>query len=183
MARYYSLKYLPKFESYNDALEENFIRVRILQRVGGLENNSLADKLTRCSEQQEKCNSVACKVCNRGFRIKRVDQLVAKMRRDKGRWHVVTIIDYNRAFSDDALLDFEPRKAKDRMRKQISRSGFEGSMFGTLELDRHRVCGLWLPHFHLIYQSTKQNKRAVCVLRQNIRRLQLEHIKQAPARC
>lgn len=36
MARYYSLKHLPKFESYNDALEENNIRVSILQRVGGL---------------------------------------------------------------------------------------------------------------------------------------------------
>ncbi|WP_061014986.1 hypothetical protein [Photobacterium leiognathi] len=178
MAKYYSLKHLPKFESYNEALEENYIRISILQRVGGFENNVLADKLIRCSEQQEKCNSVACKVCNRDFRIKRVDELVSKIRRDKGQWHVVTIIDYNRAFSDSYLLDFEPRKAKDRMRKQICRSGFEGPMFGTLELDRHRSCGLWLPHFHLIYQATKHNERAVCVLRKHIQRLQRQHIKQ-----
>lgn len=59
MAKYYSLKHFPKFESYNEALEENYIRISILQRVGGFENNVLADKLIRCSEQQEKCNSVA----------------------------------------------------------------------------------------------------------------------------
>ncbi len=180
MARYYSLKHLPKFESYNDALEENNIRVSILQRVGGLENNALADKLIRCCELQDKCNSVACKICNRDFRIKRVDELVAKMRRDKGQWFAATIIDYNRAFHDDALFDFDLRKAKDRMRKQIRRSGFDGPMFGTLELDRHRICGLWLPHFHLIYKSTKNNERAVRVLRRKLRRLQVEHIKKTP---
>lgn len=180
MAKYYSLKHFPKFESYNEALEENYIRISILQRVGGFENNVLADKLIRCSEQQEKCNSVACKVCNRDFRIKRVDELVAKIRRDKGQWRVITIIDYNRAFRDEALLDFDPRKAKDRMRKQIRRSGFDGPMFGTLELDRHRSCGLWLPHFHLIYQLTRSNVRAVPALRRNTKRLQRVHIKQEP---
>lgn len=178
MAKYYSLKHLPRFETYNDALDENFIRISILQRVGGHENEILADKLIRCSEHQERCNSIACKICNRDFRIKRVDELVTKIRHGKGRWRVVTIIDYNRAFSDDSLEDFDPRKAKDRMRKQIGRSGFEGPMFGTLELDRHRSCGLWLPHFHLIYKLTKRNAQSARVLQRNIRRLQREHIKQ-----
>lgn len=96
----------------------------------------------------------------------------------KKRWWVVTIIDYHRAFSSNCLESFEPKKAKDRMRKMLTRCGFEGPVVGTFELDYHESCNLWLPHFHLICPRTKTNRQARHKLRTSLNNTQKQHIKE-----
>ena len=176
MKPYLSLDQLPKFESINDALDENEIRIGILRRIGGDENNALADRLMDCYEGINSCNSLACKVCNRNYRLTRVNALVEKVLSTKKRWWIVTIIDYERAFTD--LNTFDVRKSKDRLRKLLERSGFEGPIVGCFEMDFHESCGLWLPHYHLLCPSTIKNKQAKEVLKEKLHKQQSHHIKK-----
>ncbi len=183
MARYTSLIQLPRFETFNDALRENYIRIETLLRFGGNENIQLARRLRDCSEGVKSCNSLACKLCNRRFRLEKVDGLVAKIRSEKkGKrkryWWMVTIIDYSRAFSCEDLDSFDVQQSKDRLRKLLKRSGFNGPIVGSFEVDFHESCGLWLPHFHLLCRGTKQNRRAKKILTQKLARQQSTHIKK-----
>ncbi|MGF1785273.1 hypothetical protein L4D00_05720 [Photobacterium swingsii] len=91
---------------------------------------------------------------------------------------MVTIVDYEGAFEHTELANFNVRRTKDRLRKQIVRTGFEGPIFGSVELDYHDSCKLWLPHAHLVVPITKNN----CVAKSNLEKMyarkNLKHIKQ-----
>lgn len=178
MARYTSLAQLPRTETAFGATEENFARIEILRSLGGMENCVLAGILNDCSEYTKRCNSLACKLCNWRFRVQKVDEIVEKIRQDGGRWSVMTIIDYSRAFPAHGLEDFNIQQAKDRMRKLLERSGFEKPIFGCFEMDFHVQCGLWLPHFHLLIRNTKRNRKATNKLRIKLKKLQPHHIKE-----
>lgn len=177
MARHTSLIQLPRTETALDAIEENFVRIAILRSVGEMENYVLADTLNACSENIKRCNSLACKLCNWRFRVQKVDEVVTKIRQDGGRWLVMTIIDYSKAFPIQALENFDVKQAKDRMRKLLSRSGFEKPVLGCFEVDFHVQRGLWLPHFHLLVRNNKRNKKAIKKLRLKLVKLQSNHIK------
>ncbi|ANS87901.1 hypothetical protein VSVS12_04201 [Vibrio scophthalmi] len=177
MARYTSLAQLPRFESVNDAQEENENRINTLRRVGGTEYNRIADLLSDCLKGERTCNSLACKLCNRTFRLRRVDDLVAKIRSEKGSWWIVTIIDYSSAFTSEELNSFDVSKSKDCLRKRLKRAGFEGVIVGSFEVDFHDICGLWLPHYHLLCRNTKQNRQAKNELQAMLARQQPSHIK------
>ncbi|MEH6532224.1 MAG: hypothetical protein V7735_12915 [Photobacterium frigidiphilum] len=178
MARYTSLDQWPKFETINDALKENYTRIERLRKVGGDEYYELDERLMDCSEGVKSCNSLACKLCNRKFRLQRVNYLVTKIRSKKGRWWVVTIVDYSRAFPNEELDSFDVQKSKDRLRKLLERSGFEGPIVGSFEVDFHERCDLWLPHYHLLCRRTKQNRRAEETLRLKLTSQQPKHIKE-----
>lgn len=178
MARFESLARLPKTETVQSAIKENYVRVGILRKVGGNENHALADILYDCAEGLKQCNSLACKLCNRRFRVQKVDGLVAKIRRSGGRWSVMTLIDYSRAFPTHELEDFDICQAKDRLRKLFDRLGFEKPILGCFEIDFHVQCGLWLPHFHLLIRNTKRNRKAIKKLRVKLAKLQPHHIKE-----
>lgn len=177
MARLTSLAQLRRFESVLSSTEENYVRIKQLLFVGGTENTELAERLMGCSDMIKACNSLACKVCNRAFRLRTVDEIVLKMRRDKIKWWSVTLIDYSRAFEHSELQHFDLRKSKDRLRKLLKRSGFHGPIFGSIEIDFHESCQLWQPHFHLIMPISEQNTWAKEVLSKKLKRLQPNHIK------
>ncbi|WP_318439645.1 hypothetical protein [Photobacterium leiognathi] len=176
MTKYTSLDQLPKFESINDALDENEIRISTLRYIGGEDYEELANRLWECNKGELICNSLACKLCNRNYRLARVNTLVEKVLNTKNSWWIVTIIDYERAFTD--LDTFDVRKSKDRLRKILERSGFEGPIVGSFEIDFHESCGLWLPHFHLLCPSTIKNKQAKEVLKEKLHKQQSHHIKK-----
>lgn len=171
MAKYTSLEQLPKFESINDALDENEIRISTLRYIGGEDYEELANRLWECNKGELICNSLACKLCNRNYRLARVNTLVEKVLNTKNNWWIVTIIDYERAFTD--LDTFDVRKSKDRLRKILERSGFEGPIVGSFEIDFHKSCDLWLPHFHLLCPSTTKK-----VLKGKLYKQQCNHIKK-----
>jgi len=183
MARYISLAQLHKFETITEALEENGRRINILCRIGGDDFNKLAGRLMDCCEGIKACNSLACKLCNRQYRLKRVDDLVTLIHTKKRRWWVVTIVEYSRAFPFEDLDSLDVQKSKDRLRKLLERSGMEGPIVGSFEIDYHEACGLWLPHYHLLFPSTLQNRQAKENLRKKVIKQQPHHIKRnKPAR-
>ncbi|QSV13593.1 hypothetical protein [Photobacterium ganghwense] len=178
MAKYQSLAEMKRTETVQTAIEENFARVAILRKVGGSENHALADILYDCAEGLKQCNSLACKLCNWRFRVQKVDEIVANIRREGRRWSVMTIIDYSRAFPNSELENFDVKQAKDRLRRLLDRSGFDKPILGCFESDFHVQCGLWLPHFHLLIRNTKRNRKATKLLRKKLAKLQPNHIKE-----
>ncbi|WP_147383605.1 hypothetical protein [Nitrosomonas supralitoralis] len=52
--------------------------------------------------------------------------------------------------TNEELEHFDPKQLKDRLRQQLTRSGFRHPVIGGLELDYHEDIGLWIPHFHLL---------------------------------
>ncbi|ELI3523174.1 hypothetical protein WOB81_17150 [Vibrio parahaemolyticus] len=175
-----SVAQLRRFETVGKAVEENYIRISMLKSVGGEQNIALAMRIDDCIEGRNRCNSLACKLCNREYRLRRVDELVLKMRRSKIRkgWWVITIIDYSRAFSHKELDSFDVRKAKDRLSKLFFRCGFKGPILGCFEIDLHQSSGLWLPHFHVICPKTQNNRNAAKKLKNRLNRQQPKHIRE-----
>ncbi|WP_087025766.1 hypothetical protein [Thaumasiovibrio subtropicus] len=167
----------PLFETVKQAKEENEARIDILWAVGGEENVNLALELEACTYDEKKCNSAACKICNREYRMQLVNPRVSMMAECGLDHWMLTVIDYKGAFSHEQLTAFDVRKAKDRLRKQLSRAGFHGPIFGSIELDYHDECKLWLPHAHLIVPITEQNVNAKKALIQQYKRMNLCHIK------
>ncbi|HIF9255927.1 TPA: hypothetical protein ACX6Q6_002936 [Photobacterium damselae] len=181
MARYHSLEQFRRFESVNNAIQENYIRADILKSMSRDECTQLANKLIDCADGKIDCNSLACNLCNlcnRHFRLKYIDKLVSNVRAHGGRWWIITIIDYSRAFSEGELTSFDVKKAKDRLRKLLSRSGFHGPIVGSFEVDFHDSCELWLPHFHLLCPNTKVNRQARRDIKQKLKDRKPSHIKK-----
>lgn len=172
-----SLTQLSKFETYDQAIEENNIRIQILCGVGGKENTALANKLEDCNDGDEPCKSLACKLCNRAFRIDKVDYLANKIKKESRSWGVITFLDYRHAFPHEKIIEFNVGKSKDRLRKLLQRSGIEGPVIGCFEMDLHDSCGLWLPHYHLLYPITKTNKKAKKELKNKLINQKCSHIK------
>ncbi|EPF7652383.1 hypothetical protein ACXLRA_002714 [Vibrio vulnificus] len=177
MARYSSLSQLRRFETVQSSVEENYTRAKYLLMSGGKDNIDLAERLISCCEMNAPCESFACKLCNRRFRLRKVDEIVDKMREGKNKWWSVTLLDYSRAFGRSELQHFDLKKSKDRLRKLLKRSGFSGPILGSIEIDFHESCQLWLPHFHLVIPINKENRIAKKVISKKLKLLQPHHIK------
>lgn len=181
----HSLVDMPKFETQEKAFEENQVRIRILRRVGGICNLELANRLEVCGWDDKPCKSLACKRCNRDFRITKVDTLVDKITADPRDWWAITYIDYQQALTDQEFGELDVQKSKDRIRQMLKRAGFEGPIIGCFEIDFHSICRLWLPHFHLLCPVSKQNLDAEYELKQKLRKQvesgQIQHIKSERA--
>ncbi len=177
MARFTSLVQFHRFESICSAIEENYTRIEHLLLSVNPDHAELAQRLMNCSEMINPCNSLACKLCNREFRLRRVNEIVDKMRRRKTKWWSVTLLDYSRSFGHSELENFDLKKSKDRLRKLLKRSGFHGPVFGSIEIDFHESCQLWLPHFHVVIPISEQNYKAKKILSQKLKQLQPNHIK------
>ncbi len=175
-----SVAQLRRFETVRKAVEENYIRISMLKSVGGEQNIALAERIDDCIEGRKRCNSLACKLCNREYRLMRVNDLVLKLRRSKIRkgWWVITIVDYSRAFSHEELDSFDVGKVKERISRFLSRCGFKGPILGCFEIDFHQSCGVWLPHFHVICPKTDDNIRAAEILKTRLTRRKVKHIRE-----
>lgn len=74
-----SIADLAWFETFNDCVEENFERSRMLLCSGKEEAHNLGKLLYQCAEHNIPCNSAACKICNHRYKVARVDSLVKKL--------------------------------------------------------------------------------------------------------
>ncbi|MGF1711161.1 hypothetical protein L4C37_11390 [Vibrio kagoshimensis] len=184
-------------ETYLEACDEDELRIKFLESQGKGKHYELEEKLTNCADE-DPCSSLACKKCNRDFRIEHVAKLVRLYRRyhlkakvinwkralnGKNRqavrpWYVLTIIDYNRAFTAyDFPSQTDLENTKKRLYSMLNRSGFEGAIVGAFEIDFHRKEELWLPHFHLIVFPHSGNDDCIETLRNKLKKSQTCHIK------
>ncbi len=138
-----------KFESAHDAFDENKVRIRALSNSDKKQGKLLAEKLFGCNPD-EPCHSFACAECVRRFRVKKINQLVCFCE-DYQKWNVVTIIYYDEMVS--SLFRLNIQKLKDRLRKQLNRSGVADVVIGCFEADYHPEYKAWMPHFHLLVKS------------------------------
>ncbi len=138
---------LPNFETREDAAHESQIRQKALIKEG---YHDLAGKLADCAEDY-RCESPACPQCVRIHRRGFYHAVTALSKlHDMANQRTVTLIYYSEALTSEELKDFDPNRLTERVRKQLTRSGFQNPVIGGLELDYHEDIGLWIPHFHLL---------------------------------
>lgn len=138
---------LPNFETLEDAKKESQIRQKALIKGG---YHDLAEKLADCA-QDYRCESPACPQCVRHNRRGFYHAAAALSKQhDMGNQRTVTLIYYSEAMTNRELKDFDPNRLTERVRKQLTRCGFQNPVIGGLELDYHEDIELWIPHFHLL---------------------------------
>ncbi|EOX4463473.1 hypothetical protein ACJ5M5_003351 [Vibrio alginolyticus] len=173
-----SIADLAWFETFNDCVEENFERSRMLLCSGKEEAHNLGKLLYQCAEHNIPCNSAACKICNHRYKVTRVDSLVKKIKKLGVPCRVLTVIDYSRSVRREDLYDDITRNAKARWAQTLRRSNVHGPIVGAVELDFHEECSMWLLHVHFIYVETSHNKKAMREFRKRIGNQQIKHIKK-----
>lgn len=138
---------LPGFETLEDAKKESRIRQAALTKGG---NRELAIKLARC-RQKRRCKSPACPKCVRHNRRGFCHAVTAHSKlHDMANQRTATLICHSEAMADEELESFDPNRLTEKVRKQLTRSGFQNPVIGGLELDYHEDIQLWIPHFHLL---------------------------------
>lgn len=138
---------LPNFETIEDAKKESQIRQKALIKGG---YRDLAGKLADCATDY-RCESPACPQCVRHNRRGFYHAATALSKQhDMANQRTVTLIYYSEALISKELKDFNPNRLTERVRKQLTRCGFNYPVIGGLELDYHEDIDLWIPHFHLL---------------------------------
>ncbi|MBS0298567.1 MAG: hypothetical protein JSR32_01320 [Proteobacteria bacterium] len=138
---------LPGFESEEDAANESQIRQNTLISEG---YRSLAWDLAHCVKKRP-CMSPACPQCVRHNRRGFYHAATALSKQhNSANQRTVTLIYYSEAMTSKELKDFNPNRLTERVRKQLTRCGFNYPVIGGLELDYHEDIKRWIPHFHLL---------------------------------
>jgi len=150
-----------KFETFNDAIKEWYIRVSALEKSSLQSHLELAERIEWCGDVF--CGSAACPIDVHQYR-KWFFAEVSGLTRGNDDLQFLTLLFYDEMMTDKGLSEFEPVKLKNRLRKQLKRAGFKNQVIGMVEFDFHTESGLWLPHFHLIVMD---DRAAVEVLRKN----------------
>ncbi|MGC0836981.1 hypothetical protein [Pantoea agglomerans] len=151
-------KAMPRFETINQSLVENAIRVKALRGFGNLRDKTqcleLADKLENCSPE-EVCGSMACSLCQRYRRLKFMQKWLPYIDEHQNDYKAVTVISYADMFSNSTLFAWDLGMLKQRLLKAIQRIGFSAPVIGGFEMDYHNYTheperSHWMPHLHLI---------------------------------
>jgi hypothetical protein len=137
---------LPKFETADACNREKQLRIKALSRSRLIKAQELTEILSDC-EDDKPCLSFACPECVRLLRVKKISQL-ALFCEDYTEWKVATFIYYDEMVRD--LMDLDIGRLKERLRKQLQRSGVTNIVIGFLEMDHHTEYQRWLPHYHLL---------------------------------
>ncbi|EGR3369495.1 hypothetical protein M5103_000537 [Vibrio alginolyticus] len=175
---------LPKFETINEAIDQTWKSIEILERAREkfVENQILARRLKRCVQEKERCNSLACNYCRRRFRIRKVNPLAARIVGKEHLWGFVTYIGYQFAFPKEELEDFNYQKFKNSLSHTLRRAGFKGPIFGNVEIDYHPYGeDKMLPHVHFLMLLNEANISGYSTLQMNLNHKivkgKLKHIK------
>ncbi|EBP0678602.1 hypothetical protein LA99_10635 [Salmonella enterica] len=149
---------MPNFETKEDALKENAIRVGTLRSAGRKLDKKvcqqLADKLESCSPE-EPCGSMACSICQHIRRLIHIPGWQSYIEEHQDEYVAVTLISYVDMVPNNKLLGWDFDAMKERYRKAISRIGFSLPVIGGFEMDYHNYSHApetshWMPHFHLL---------------------------------
>jgi hypothetical protein len=135
---------LPQLETLEQAEAENLRRI-----------DALIDRAPDIAAALEGCNSdafcclVFCAICSRRRRFRTIRRLLAIARSCPGQHKIVTI--FLGAFPAGTLATADVKRAHDRLRKQLERSGFGGSiLIGGAEVNWDSANKVWELHVHLL---------------------------------
>ncbi|EMO1382686.1 TPA: hypothetical protein NDT34_003956 [Citrobacter freundii] len=151
-------KAMPRFETIDQTLAENVIRVKALRSFGMRKAHEecihLANTLEECVPE-EPCGSMACSLCQRNRRLRFVQKWGPYIKTHQEDYVAVTLIFYADKHSASELSDWEYSKFKQRVLKVMQRIGFKSPIIGGFEMDYHNLThdkkqSHWLPHLHLL---------------------------------
>lgn len=146
------------FETIDEMLAENVIRVKVLRKVGSQCGNKLylqlAHKIEGCTPESP-CGSMACSLCQRTRRLKFMQKWLVYIKEHQDEYVAITVVSYVDMLPNKKLLGWKYDAMKERMRKAISRIGFSGPVIGGFEMDYHNYThdpdvSHWMPHYHLL---------------------------------
>ena len=153
-------KRLEVFESTGLCL----LRLRALVQIlaaGGTRSRKLADKLSKC-KKGKRCHSGACPTCMRAFRLRWAGQIAQLICADDEDWCFVTLVPPEK-FKLGDLSDYNPKLAKDRLRKQFARGALSGSIaVGGIDFSFNVSANgnsHWQPHWHILIKSSSEDAR------------------------
>ncbi len=134
----------PQLESFGQAEAQN------LRRVDALTDRApeIAAALERCNPDAF-CCLVICTICSRRYRFRIIRRLLAIATSRPGQHEVATI--FLEAFPAGTLATAVVKRAHDRLRKRLRRSGFEGShLIGGTEVSWDSATRSWTLHIHVL---------------------------------
>jgi hypothetical protein len=134
----------PQLETLAQAEAEN------LRRIAALVDRSpdIAAALEAC-DRKARCGCVVCAMCSRAWRFRLIRKLLAIAKLIPGQHKIVTI--FLEAVRPGKLATVKIKRAHDRLRKQLARSGFSGShLVGGTEVEWNSATQTWILHVHLL---------------------------------
>jgi hypothetical protein len=134
----------PQLETLAQAQAEN------LRRIDGLIDRApeIAAALEAC-DPDALCCLVICAVCSRRHRFRVIRELLAIAKSFGGQHEVATI--FLEAFPGGTLAAADVKRAHNRLRKQLVRSGFgESILIGGTEVSWDNATRTWILHVHLL---------------------------------
>ena len=151
------MKYIPGFETQDDAEKENRERIKILESVfkknGKIGCIFLNLKLAACTEEVP-CKNMACAKCQRKRRLDFLKKWLPFLLENEG-YKMVTLIIYKDMTPSRKLLKMDIDSIRQSLNKTIRRIGFEKPVIGGFDMDYHNYThdskgSHWMPHFHLL---------------------------------
>lgn len=147
--------YLQGFETFESAATAK-ARLASALADGNAAQRTLSGRLMAC-HRDRRCRSAACHVCARRFRVWWTSTLARQIDISSQSWFSVSIVPANLAYQRGELRSFDPKRFKDRLRKQLDRSSLTRSVAaGGIDFalqhypDRNPK---WRPHAYLLIQS------------------------------
>jgi hypothetical protein len=125
-------------------------QARNLQRIDALTDRSpeIAVALEAC-DPDALCRMVICAVCSRRYRRRFIRELLAIAESCPGQHEFATI--FLDSFPAGKLVDADIKRAHDRLRKRLHRSGFGRSLLlGGTEINWDGAAKSWTLHIHLL---------------------------------
>lgn len=151
------MKYIPDFETQDDAEKENKARIIILESVyrqsAKIGFIYLTSKMAACADN-DPCTSMACAKCQRKRRLDFLNKWLPFLLENEG-YKMVTLIIYKDMTPNRKLLKMDIDSLRQRLDKTIRRIGFEKPVIGGFDMDYHNYThdskgSHWMPHFHLL---------------------------------
>lgn len=151
------MKYIPDFETQNDAEKENRERIKILESVfkknGKIGCIFLSLKLAACTKEVP-CKNMACAKCQRKRRLDFLKKWLPFLLENEG-YKMATLIIYKDMTPNRKLLKMDIDSLRQSLDKNIRRIGFEKPVIGGFDMDYHNYThdskdSHWMPHFHLL---------------------------------
>src|SRR5580700_10740924 len=123
---------------------------RNLRRIDALADRApdIAAALQAC-DRKARCGLVICAVGSRNFRFRKIRELLGIAKSCPGQHEDATI--FLGTFPVGTLATADVKRARDRLRKRLERSGFAGSLLiGGTEVEWDSATRTWILHVHLL---------------------------------
>lgn len=165
-------------ETQKQIEKENRIRINYLRGIkkkNRKQNESverLINNLENCTIYKP-CKSMACAQCQYIRRLRYLAKWLPYFDGDIEH-KMVTLIFYQEMMSTKDLKKWTPDLLRQRLRKELSRIGFNGTITGGFDMDYHQYTHApkeshWMPHFHLLIpnEPEKLEKLRTYMLKDN----------------